>query len=34
VALILDIWHLVQHTQQQEQGNPAPYAERGVGIAS
>jgi two-component system chemotaxis sensor kinase CheA len=34
VALILDIPHLVQHTQQQEQGNPAPYAERGVGIAS
>ncbi|MCI1012508.1 chemotaxis protein CheA [Herbaspirillum sp. C7C2] len=30
VALILDIPHLVHHTQQQEQGNTAVYAERGV----
>ncbi|WP_343649660.1 chemotaxis protein CheA [Herbaspirillum sp.] len=33
VALILDIPHLVQHTQQQEQGNTAAYAERGVASA-
>ncbi|MEN2673561.1 chemotaxis protein CheA [Herbaspirillum huttiense] len=33
VALILDIPHLVQHTQQQEQGNTAAYAERSVASA-
>ncbi|ALU87812.1 chemotaxis protein CheA [Herbaspirillum rubrisubalbicans] len=33
VALILDIPHLVHHTQQQEQGNTAAYAERGVASA-
>ncbi|MRT31821.1 chemotaxis protein CheA [Herbaspirillum sp. CAH-3] len=33
VALILDIPHLVQHTQQQEQGNTAAYAERSVAAA-
>ncbi|MFJ3044445.1 chemotaxis protein CheA [Herbaspirillum chlorophenolicum] len=30
VALILDIPHLVQYTQQQEQSNPMAQAERGV----
>lgn len=33
VALILDIAHLVQHTQQQEQGNTAAYAESSVASA-
>ncbi|NQE48763.1 chemotaxis protein CheA [Herbaspirillum rubrisubalbicans] len=33
VALILDIPHLVHHTQQQEQGNTAVYAERGMASA-
>lgn len=33
VALILDIPHLVQHTQQQEQGNTAAYAERSAASA-
>jgi len=33
VALILDIAHLVHHTQQQEQGSAQAYAERGVASA-